>query len=132
MDNNGVPGKPRDTQCDKYCNGCTIYENRPKVCADFQCLWLRINTVSKKNLPAELRPNKCGVMVTFQFEDGAGRLILHEVEENSFDINNPTPEQQQILVETLHVMANQSFPTTLHIQHYDWRTTQVNVKVEQK
>ena len=21
------------------CNGCTVYEDRPKVCSDFQCAW---------------------------------------------------------------------------------------------
>ena len=30
------PGQPCHW---KGCNGCTVYEQRPKVCSDFQCAW---------------------------------------------------------------------------------------------
>lgn len=34
--------------CKKYCDGCTIYSNRPKQCASFKCGLL--NSVEKKEL----------------------------------------------------------------------------------
>ena len=43
----------------KHCvlqKGCSIYEDRPKVCKDFECAYLQAGN----NI--ELRPDKCGVM----------------------------------------------------------------------
>lgn len=41
-----VLSKPADTWC-KHCkpglNGCTIYDNRPEICAQFQCEWVKGN-----------------------------------------------------------------------------------------
>jgi hypothetical protein len=34
--------------CNKYCDGCTIYSNRPKQCASFECGLLK--SVEKKEL----------------------------------------------------------------------------------
>lgn len=48
------PGSP----CPKYCNGCTIYPNRPQVCRDFRCAWL-----FDPRLPDDMRPHESGVMV---------------------------------------------------------------------
>jgi hypothetical protein len=37
--------------------GCSIYPQRPPVCARFQCAWLQT-----PSLPAALRPDRCGVL----------------------------------------------------------------------
>ncbi|MCJ8167413.1 YkgJ family cysteine cluster protein [Pontibacter sp. E15-1] len=37
--------------CDKYCNGCTIYSERPKHCASFKCGLLK--SVEQKELGFE-------------------------------------------------------------------------------
>ena len=44
-----------------YCHhckdGCTIYDERPKECRTYQCMWSQMETVSD-----ELRPDKCGII----------------------------------------------------------------------
>jgi hypothetical protein len=50
--------KPPNTPCPHLVQiGCGIYETRPPVCRRFQCAWL-----AAPNLPAEMRPDRCGVL----------------------------------------------------------------------
>ena len=49
------------THCD-IGKGCKIYESRPDVCIDFECLWLQSHGESGNPMPIELRPDKCKVM----------------------------------------------------------------------
>jgi len=57
--------KPRGT------NSCTIYADRPKVCSDFQCGWLKAGWNRK------LKPSKSGLMTTIQEnENKAGEFAL--------------------------------------------------------
>lgn len=123
----GSEGKPQNTLCDKYCSGCTIYETRPKVCATFECFWLKIN-----RLPEELRPDKCNVVVSGDVKDGVGYIWLDELKENSFDITNMTPDQEHLLKEVAILMANQTIPTKLFLRSYNWKETQINIQLEQK
>jgi hypothetical protein len=58
--------KPANQWC-THCDigkGCRIYETRPTPCRDFECLWLESQR-EKRPLPAELRPDRCKVMLTF-------------------------------------------------------------------
>ena len=49
MDVEGVKDKGVFLQpCSKYCDGCTIYSQRPKQCASFKCGLL--NSVEQKEL----------------------------------------------------------------------------------
>ncbi|TKW70576.1 MAG: hypothetical protein DI543_28680, partial [Bradyrhizobium icense] len=50
--------KPVDVLC-KHCTGhsCSIYDSRPSVCRGWYCVW-RV----EKDLPDDMRPDKCGVM----------------------------------------------------------------------
>ena len=126
----GDGGKPSNTLCNKYCNGCTIYEERPKVCADYQCLWLKINSVNN-SLPVSMRPDNCDVMVTAKFEDGVGQLLMDEVKEDSFDVTNMTPDQENLIKEVTALMANQTIPTALFVRSYDWKVNRINIQMEQ-
>ena len=38
--------------------GCKIYESRPKVCRDFECLWL-----TSRDLSPHLRPDRIGTIL---------------------------------------------------------------------
>lgn len=50
--------KPAGTPCPQLVPaGCGIYADRPPVCRRFQCGWLQA-----PNLPAALRPDRCGVL----------------------------------------------------------------------
>ena len=57
----------------KHCEigvGCKIYEERPKQCKDFYCLW-------KMNLLSEnLKPNKVGFFVMMENEHSAVEKVL--------------------------------------------------------
>lgn len=49
--------KPEGTKC-KHCNtNCSIYENRPLSCKNFECGWL------KGDLDEHMRPDKSGVLI---------------------------------------------------------------------
>lgn len=62
--------KPANTWC-QHCTpgkGCGIYEQRPPVCVDFQCLWL-----AWEELPDDLRPDR--VKAVFQGTGGPDSRI---------------------------------------------------------
>ena len=46
------------------CDGCSIYEERPKVCRKYQCAW------SQEILPFDMRPDKCNFIVSVEERDG--------------------------------------------------------------
>jgi hypothetical protein len=52
--------KPRGAWC-RNCTkkSCAIYDERPDDCRAFNCVWLKVET-----LPDELRPDKCGFVLT--------------------------------------------------------------------
>jgi hypothetical protein len=57
--------KPAGVWC-QMCHvgvGCTVYEERPQVCRDFQCLYLQ-GMLRGEDLPPELRPDRCGVVIS--------------------------------------------------------------------
>ncbi len=55
--------------CDK---GCQIYDERPKECRDYQCMWTQMDIVSD-----ELRPDKCGII----FDRISDDVIAARIEE---------------------------------------------------
>lgn len=56
-----------DKPAGKWClhcdigKACKIYEQRPKLCVDFECLWLQAHTRGTP-LADELRPDRCKVV----------------------------------------------------------------------
>lgn len=54
--------KPRGKWCThaQKSRGCAIYADKPKSCADFECVWLCNNN----NLPEEFRPDKIHGVLT--------------------------------------------------------------------
>jgi hypothetical protein len=58
--------QPEGKDC-KDCkpgSGCQIYADRPKVCRDFECVWLQSHTQrTNQGLPLSLRPDKCDVLM---------------------------------------------------------------------
>lgn len=60
------PAKPAGAWC-THCTigkGCKIYDQRPKLCVDFECLWLQSQSREnpKQRLPADMRPDRCKVV----------------------------------------------------------------------
>ena len=58
--------KPEGQWC-SHCaiaSGCKVYETRPSPCRDFACVWLE-SQKEKHPLPAELRPDRCKMVLTF-------------------------------------------------------------------
>ena len=68
-----VKNLKKDYEWCKHCEigvGCKIYEERPKQCKDFYCLW-------KMNLLSEsLKPNKVGFFVMMENEHSATEKVL--------------------------------------------------------
>lgn len=55
-------------------NKCTIYNERPSVCRNYQCAW------SQGILDEDMRPDKCGIMVSVaDAEDGSQYLKVVEL-----------------------------------------------------
>jgi hypothetical protein len=52
--------KPADQMC-MHCtgSGCGVYESRPQVCREWDCVWRRIDS-----MPMETRPDHLGVLFT--------------------------------------------------------------------
>jgi hypothetical protein len=56
--------KPAGKWC-QHCaigDGCTIYESRPQVCRDFECLWLQSQSIPGAEMQPALRPDRCKVV----------------------------------------------------------------------
>lgn len=74
--------KPKGVLCTHCDKGCTIYEQRPKVCQDFKCGYL-VNDWRE-----ELRPDKCGVIinntksgyVAIRFRDTVEPVIMEQIQ----------------------------------------------------
>lgn len=67
--------KPAGIRCQHLAKGCTnksctIYEQRPEVCAGFKCLWL------EGAGPASLRPDRSGVVLTLKAEEKGGTVAV--------------------------------------------------------
>jgi Fe-S-cluster containining protein len=58
--------------------GCKIYKVRPNVCRNYFCAW------AQELLPEEMRPDKCGVLVSVEEKDN--KKFLKVIGESS--INN--------------------------------------------
>ena len=75
-DAKGIPfgeGTPCSFLIDKKC---TIYSDRPQVCQNYQCAWTQFV------LPEWMKPNKCGVMVSVEYDkDGKQYLKVIEMRE---------------------------------------------------
>jgi Fe-S-cluster containining protein len=48
---------------------CNVYNVRPEVCRNYQCAW------SQHLLPEEMRPDKCGYIVSVEFNDQIGQYL---------------------------------------------------------
>jgi|GEM_PF-2184873 len=69
--------KPAATPCKHLCaTGCSIYDQRPPICKDFQCDYLD-GTLGKD--AEEWRPDRCGVILLSQ--QRLGKLFQGDVPE---------------------------------------------------
>lgn len=76
----GIPelNKPKDKWC-QHCDigkGCRIYDDpaKPEPCNGFACIWLQ-HEDTPNPLPANLRPDKCKVMM-YEPEDGEDGMVI--------------------------------------------------------
>lgn len=74
--------KEADVACEHLSNHrCSIYDDRPRSCRKFECLWL------KGEVPEDLRPDRSGVMISDGFirRNGSLDLYIHETREGAVD-----------------------------------------------
>ncbi|WP_155499911.1 YkgJ family cysteine cluster protein [Pseudomonas protegens] len=89
--------KPADVSCKNLAEqgGCTIYDERPEVCRNWQCGWLRIDSFKER-----LRPDKSNVLIRIE-HDNAHYLVLQPI---------GSPVVNLTSTDILELIAN-------HIQH---------------
>lgn len=62
--------KPAGVPCPKLCsNGCSVYKQRPGICAAFHCAWLQEPT-----WPLDWRPYESGLLCLQEKIDATGSL----------------------------------------------------------
>lgn len=60
--------------------GCSIYENRPKGCMQFECQWL------KGNVEEPYRPDKTGIVIDYFSVESVGlTIVLWESVQGAFE-----------------------------------------------
>ena len=62
-----VEDKPRMKACPHFCSGCSIYDNRPESCAEWNCLWLM------GSVPHSQRPDRTKIIFWLPDTETAGR-----------------------------------------------------------
>lgn len=71
--------KPTGKWC-QHCDvgkGCKIYEQRPKMCADYECSWLVTqHNPEDQRMPPEMRPDRCKVVFNQCGEKVFAALVL--------------------------------------------------------
>ena len=63
------------------CNGCTIYEQRPQVCKDFECEW-----ILDSSIPEWLKPSVSGIIMIKQ--EPNNDMTYYEVVETDTKIDS--------------------------------------------
>jgi len=56
--NDNIIVSTREHGCTKYAKGCTIYNDRPKTCKEFDCLYIQ-----DEGLPEIMKPSNCGFIM---------------------------------------------------------------------
>ena len=96
-------GKPLNTPCPHVtARGCGIYDSRPGSCRAYDCAWLQ------GHLPEKYRPDRCGIVFTFERIDGFNGLLVH-----AMIMNDQVPLDR---VEYLYNMLRQTMPQPLMLQ----------------
>jgi hypothetical protein len=87
--NEGGLTKPSHTWCTHACAiGCDRYASRPKPCRVFKCLWLKSQETDAP-MPFELRPDKCGVVLTSDTSAAIGLPVNTDLIEVHVDRDTP-------------------------------------------
>lgn len=70
-------------RCNKLCdnNRCTIYDNRPKTCSDFECLYV------ESDLPEEYLPEKVGFVTDLRRDEHGLFLNIVPNESKKYNID---------------------------------------------
>lgn len=61
--------------CKFLCDsGCSVHKARPNVCMNFFCAW------SQELLPEEMRPDKCGILVSVENSESGQYLRVLSIQ----------------------------------------------------
>lgn len=68
--------------CKFLCSsGCSIYEDRPSVCKTYYCAW------SQELIDEKYKPNKCGFIISVEWENNKQFLKVIEIESGAINKN---------------------------------------------
>jgi Fe-S-cluster containining protein len=116
-------------RCNKLCdnNRCTIYDNRPKTCSDFECLYV------ESDLPEEYLPEKVGFVTNLRRDEYGLFLNIVPNESKKYNIDarkfgeenmenilvmKKTAEEMWFRLGTMHVSSQCGFVHTE--REYSW------------
>jgi hypothetical protein len=68
--------KPINTTCMNCTgSGCSVYEDKPQTCSEFECAFLQ-----GKDVPESLRPDKCGILFIKKSDTRFDGIIVPDAE----------------------------------------------------
>lgn len=91
--------KRAGTWCE-HCDvghGCTIYQQRPQSCQDFECMWLQ-----EDSMPEDLKPNKSHCVL---WVNETGEIMMVSVDPN-FPNSYKQGEMGKLLENTYYTVPN--------------------------
>jgi len=77
--------------------GCSIYDQRPRICRAYRCLWL------KGGFEEEDRPDRLGAVIDILTTGGSTRLGIQEARLGAFDASPRLQQIAQMYRETMPV-----------------------------
>jgi hypothetical protein len=99
--------KPHQTRCvHERDHKCDVYDLRPISCRNFVCCWL-LGTVADE----ELRPDRCGVVISPSYADAIGQAVL--------DVHQARPRIDPHTL-GLIIKAIETVRTVRRIQYVRW------------
>lgn len=122
--------KPPNIICD-HCEvgceiGCKIYENRPKMCVDFQCLWILHDDMGE-----DLKPSNCNVIFEKIRHTEIYLALVHFEQLDAWQ-EKPARDYIQVLNDKgfpLIVTSYTRAPKTIFLPKEGWTEEQVKAEV---
>ena len=94
--------------CDKYCNGCTIYADRPENCRKFKCGLL--NNVEQEHITIE--------SATITIELAKEKRSAIEGQISSLNLNLRSPSFYFKMIELKKILQSPKFESHLTAEHH--------------
>lgn len=93
----------RGRPCHYLNKGCTIYENRPQLCKDYRCEWLKDDSTI---IPEWMQPNLSKVIITERIWGDRNQYTYWEIQESGQKIDSTVLNWVYMYVAANNMVAN--------------------------